>query len=85
MEDADGRAIDLFLSAKYKRPTRRVNYKKYAIIYFIEGDKVIIHRVIPQKMVNYSVHLYLIAVIQLKRITAFSSSMIDDMTSRPVD
>jgi plasmid stabilization system protein ParE len=50
--NADGRAVDLFLSAKYGRPTRRVNYKKYAIIYFIEGDKVIVHRVIPQKMVK---------------------------------
>ena len=50
--NADGRVVDLFLSAKYGRPTRRVNYKKYAIIYFIEGDKVIVHRVIPQKMVK---------------------------------
>ena len=49
--NAEGRAIDLRLSAHYGRPTRRVNYKKYAILYFVEGDKAIIHRVIPQKMV----------------------------------
>ena len=51
-KNADSRAIDLRLSALYGRPTRRVNYKKYAIIYFIEGDYVIIHRVMPQKMVK---------------------------------
>lgn len=50
--NADGRAVDLFLSAKYGRPTRRVNYRKYAIIYFIEEEKAIIQRVIPQKMVK---------------------------------
>lgn len=49
--DADSYAIDLALSARYGRPTRRINYKKYAIQYFIEGDLVIIHRVVPQKMV----------------------------------
>ena len=52
LEDADSRAIDLRLSALYGRPTRRVNYKKFAIIYFIEGDYVIIHRVMPQKMIK---------------------------------
>lgn len=51
-KNADSRAIDLRLSALYGRPTRRVNYKKYAIIYFIEGDYVIIHRVMPQKMIK---------------------------------
>lgn len=50
--NADGRAVDLFLSAKYGRSTRRVNYRKYAIIYFIEEEKAIIQRVIPQKMVK---------------------------------
>ena len=50
--NGDGRAVDLFLSAKYGRPTRRVNYRKYAIIYFIEEEKAIIQRVIPQKMVK---------------------------------
>ena len=49
--NAEGRAIDLGLSARYGRPTRRVNYKRYAIIYFVENDKAIIHRVIPQKMI----------------------------------
>ena len=47
-KNADSRAIDLHLSAQYGRPTRRVNYKRYAIIYFI----VIIHRVMPQKMIK---------------------------------
>ena len=51
-KNADSRAIDLRLSAQYGRPTRRVNYKRYAIIYFIEGDKAIIHRVMPQKMIK---------------------------------
>lgn len=51
-KNADSRAIDLRLSALYGRPTRRVNYKKYAIIYFIEGNMVIIHRVMPQKMIK---------------------------------
>lgn len=51
-KNADSRAIDLRLSALYGRPTRRVNYKKYAIVYFIEGDNVIIHRVTPQKMIK---------------------------------
>ena len=51
-KNADSRAIDLHLSAQYGRPTRRVNYKRYAIIYFIEGDQVIIHRVMPQKMIK---------------------------------
>lgn len=51
-KNADSRAIDLRLSALYGRPTRRVNFKKYSIIYFIEGDMVIIHRVLPQKMIK---------------------------------
>ena len=51
-KNADSRAIDLRLSTLYRRPTRRVNYKRYAIIYFIEGDQVIIHRVMPQKMIK---------------------------------
>lgn len=51
-KNADSRAIDLRLSAQYGRSARRVNYKKYAIIYFIEGDYVIIHRVMPQKMIK---------------------------------
>ena len=51
-KNADSRAIDLRLSAQYGRPTRRVNYKRYAIIYFIEGDKAIIQRVMPQKMIK---------------------------------
>ena len=51
-KNAASRAIDLRLSAIYGRPTRRVNYKRYAIIYFIDGDYVIIHRVIPQKMIK---------------------------------
>jgi len=51
-KNADSRAVDLRLSALYNRPTRRVNYKRYAIIYFIEGDNVIIHRVMPQKMIK---------------------------------
>ena len=51
-KDADSRAIDLRLSVIYGRPTRRVNYKRYAIVYFIDGDHVIIHRVIPQKMIK---------------------------------
>lgn len=48
---ADSIAIDLGLSAHYGQPTRRINYKKYAIIYFIEGDVVLIHRVIPQSLI----------------------------------
>ena len=51
-KNADSRAIDLRLSRLYGRPTRRVNYKRYAIIYFIEGDLAIIHRVMPQKMIK---------------------------------
>ena len=50
-KNAEGRAIDLTLSARYGKPTRRINYKKYAIIYFIEDNKAVIHRVIPQKLV----------------------------------
>ena len=48
---ADSIAIDLALSAQYGRPTRRINYKRYAIVYFINNDNVIIHRVIPQRMI----------------------------------
>ncbi len=51
-KNADSRVVDLRLSALYGRPTRRVNYKKHAIIYFIEGDYVIIQRVMPQKMIK---------------------------------
>ena len=51
--NADSRVVDLTLSVQYGRPTRRVNYKKYAIIYFIEDNLVIIHRVIPQSMIIY--------------------------------
>ena len=51
-KNADSRAVDLRLSALYGRPTRRVNYKKYAIIYFIEGNYAVIHRVMPQKMIK---------------------------------
>lgn len=51
-KNADSRALDLRLSVLYGRPTRRVNYKRYAIVYFIEGDIVIIHRVMPQKMIK---------------------------------
>ena len=51
-KNADNRAIDLRLSKLYGRPTRRVNYKKFAIIYFVEDDEVIIHRVMPQKMIK---------------------------------
>ena len=51
-KNADSRAVDLRLSAVYGQPTRRVNYKKYSIIYFIEGNMVIIHRVIPQTLVK---------------------------------
>ncbi len=51
-KNADSRVIDLRLSVLYGRPTRRVNYKRYAIVYFIEGDIVIIHRVMPQKMIK---------------------------------
>ena len=51
--DADSIAIDLALSAHYRRPTRRINYKKYAIVYFIEGDIVLIHRVIPQSLIIF--------------------------------
>ena len=51
-KNADSRVIDLRLSVLYGRPTRWVNYKRYAIVYFIEGDIVIIHRVMPQKMIK---------------------------------
>ena len=51
-KNADSKAIDLRLSVLYGRPTRRVNYKRYAIVYFIEGNIVIIHRIMPQKMIK---------------------------------
>ena len=50
---ADSLAVDLALSAHYGKPTRRINYKKYAIIYFVEGVFVFIERVMPQSMIVF--------------------------------
>ena len=44
-------AVDIKLSAHYGMPIRRVNYKKFAILYSIQGDTVIIEQVLPQKMI----------------------------------
>lgn len=41
------------LSYQYGRDIRRLNFKKMAILYSIEGHKVYVHRIIPQSMVIY--------------------------------
>lgn len=41
------------LSYQYGCDMRRLNFKKMAILYSIEGDIVNIHRIIPQSMVIY--------------------------------
>ena len=48
---ADSIAVDLKFSAQYGVAIRRINYKKLAILYSIEGNLVIIERVLPQKMI----------------------------------
>ena len=50
---ADSIQIDTNLSALYGFDIRRVNYKEMAILYSIEGNVVIIQRIIPQNMVIY--------------------------------
>ena len=41
------------LSYQYGYDIRRLNFKKMAIIYSIEGNKVVIHRIMSQNMVIY--------------------------------
>jgi plasmid stabilization system protein ParE len=41
------------LSYQYGCDIRRLNFKKMAILYSIEGEVVNIHRIIPQSMVIY--------------------------------
>ena len=41
------------LSYQYGYEIRRLNFKKMAILYYVEGDSVFVHRVIPQNMVIY--------------------------------
>ena len=50
---ADAIQIDKVFSAQYGFDVRRVNYKEMAILYSIEGNVVIIQRIIPQNMVIY--------------------------------
>ena len=49
---ADAIAIDVRLSMIYGLPIRRINYKKLAILYSIDGDIVIIETILPQKMIK---------------------------------
>ena len=44
--------VDERLSKRYGCEIRRTNYKKYAILYTIKGDKVYIHHIVPQKMIK---------------------------------
>ena len=50
---ADAIQIDKAFSAQYGYDVRRINYKEMAILYSIEGNVVIIQRIIPQNMVIY--------------------------------
>lgn len=50
---ADLGVVQSNLSLKYGKAIRRENYKKMAILYSIEDDKVFVHRIIAQSMVIY--------------------------------
>ena len=41
------------LSRQHRRDIHRENYKKMAILYSFDEDKVYVHRIIPQSMVIY--------------------------------
>ncbi|MCR5533363.1 MAG: type II toxin-antitoxin system RelE/ParE family toxin [Paludibacteraceae bacterium] len=41
------------LTMIYGVEMRRLNYKMMAVLYSVEGDLVIIHRIVPQSMVIY--------------------------------
>ena len=41
------------LSYQYGYDIRRLNFKKMAILYSVEGTEVIVHRVLPQSLVVY--------------------------------
>ena len=44
-------AVDEELSRQIGMEVKRTNYKNMAIIYSVEGEKVYVHHIIPQKMV----------------------------------
>ena len=48
---ADLRPVDPHLSEVMGVPGRRVNYKKLAILYAIDGDTVYIHHIVPQSLI----------------------------------
>ena len=48
---AGSHAIEPKLSVVYGKPIRRINYKNFAILYFIDCDEAVIHRVIPQSLI----------------------------------
>ena len=50
---ADIFAVIPELSLEYHMDVRRINYKRIAIIYTLEDDKVYIQRVLPDNMVIY--------------------------------
>jgi len=51
--NADVFAIMPELSIQMGLDLRRLNFGKMAILYSIEGDKVYVHRIIPQSLVIY--------------------------------
>lgn len=48
---ADLAVINSALSIKYHKNIRLERYKEMTILYYIEDDKVYVHRIIPQKLV----------------------------------
>lgn len=48
---AESLAVDEELSRQIGMEVKRTNYKNMAIIYSVEGEKVYVHHIIPQKMV----------------------------------
>lgn len=52
-DSADSLAVDEDLSRQFRIEVRRTNYKNMTIIYSVEGEKVYVHHIIPQKMVVF--------------------------------
>lgn len=48
---ADLSVVQSKLSLKYGVEVRRINYKEMAVLYSIEEDVVIVHRILPQSMI----------------------------------
>ena len=50
-------AVDEELSRQIGMEVKRTHYKNMAIIYSVEGEKVYVHHIIPQKMVVLEIEM----------------------------